>query len=220
MVVPNWLSQYIQTSELVEIEKQIESLEQKTEAEIIPVIVRSSSNYLQAQVTLILMAALVFIVAWEMLVPHLYWDYWPRAVGLMCIGLFFIFILAPRLSRYGVLQRLLTVRSEELEQCWKRARIEFYENRLHHTADSVGVLIYISLLEHVVIVLADQKIAKKLPPDTWQKVVDQIVTGLKNKKMAQGLKNGLEECSRLLIENFPVKLQDTNELPNHVIIKE
>jgi putative membrane protein len=69
-------------------------------------------------------------------------------------------------------------------------------------------------------VLADQKITQKLPQETWQKVVDQIVGGLKNKKMAHGLKNGLEECSRLLIENFPVKSGDKNELPNHLIIKE
>lgn len=220
MVIANWLNKYIQSSEVAEIEKEIERLEQQTEAEIIPVVVRSSSNYFQSQITLILMAALVFVVAWEILVPHLYWDYWPRAVALFCLGLFFVFIAAPRMSRYPVLKRWLTVRSEELEQCWKRARIEFYENRLHRTEDSVGVLIYISLLEHVVIVLADQKIAEKLPQEIWQKVVDQIVLGLKNKKMAQGLKNGLEECSRLLIENFPVKSGDKNELPNHLVIKE
>ncbi len=220
MVIPSWFNSYLNQTEISEIEKQIANIELKTEAEIIPVIVRSSSAYRQSSVTLMLIAALLFVIGWEAYSPHFYWDTWMQTTGLLVAGLLFVFVLAPRLSRFPWLQRLMTVRSEELEQCWKRARLEFYENRLHHTEDSVGVLIYVSLLEHVVIVLADQKIAEKLPQNTWQKVVDQIVAGLRNQKMAEGFKNGLAECSNLLIEHFPVKSGDVNELPNHLVVKE
>ncbi len=220
MVIPKWLSKYLNEAEIADIEKQIEKIELKTQAEIVPVIVRSSSAYAQAQVTLILLFSMLFLVLWEILVPHLYWDYLYRAVGLLLGGLFIIFWGAAFLVRDGRVRRLLTLRAEELEQCWKRARIEFYENRLDRTEDSMGVLIYISLLEHVVIVLADKKIAEKLPADTWQSAVDEVVSGLKNKKMAMGIQKGLDACSHLLIEKFPATVNNINELSNKVVIKE
>lgn len=220
MVNPNWLKAYLNESEIRDIEKNIADIEMKTEAEIVPVIVRSSSSYSQSHVTMMLMASIVFIICWEMFVPHLYWDYWIPAAVILFAGLVFTFFVAPALARIDGIRRFLTLRSEEMEQCWKRARLEFYENRLHNTSDSIGVLIYVSLLEHVVIVLADKKISEKLPAETWQNVVDQIVIGIKNKQMALGYKKGLQECSNLLIANFPVKSGDVNELPNHVVIKE
>ena len=220
MVIPNWLTSYLKQNEVDNIEKQIETIELKTQAELVPVIVRASSMYSQAQVTLILLFAMLFLVLWETFVPHLYWDYMLPAVGLLLAGLFVVFWGATFLVRDGRVRRLLTLRAEELEQCWKRARIEFYENRLHHTEESMGVLIYISLLEHVVIVLADKKIAEKLPPETWQKAVDEVVLGIKNKQMAQGIQKGLDVCSQLLIEKFPASVNNKNELSNKVVIKD
>lgn len=220
MVIPNWLKPYLSDFEISDIEKHIAAIELKTEAEIIPVVVRSSSAYRQSSVTLMLIAAVLFVILWEALSVHFYWDSWLQGSLFLLFGLLFVFALAPRFARFEWIRRLVTVRAEELEQCWKRARLEFYENRLDQTTDSVGVLIYVSLLEHVVIVLADQKIAGTLPEKTWQKVVDQIVLGIKNKKMAEGFKKGLSECSNLLIEHFPVKSGDVNELPNQVVVKE
>ncbi len=220
MVIPKWLSSYIKQNEIDEIEKQIETIEKKTQAEIVPVIVRSSSSYTQAPLTLMLLFAMLFLVLWEIFVPHLYWDSLPQAVGLLAAGVVAVFFGASLFARSPLVRRALTVRSEELEQCWKRARIEFYENRLHHTADSMGVLIYISLLEHVVIVLADQKIAQQLPSETWQAAVDKVVLGIKNKTMAQGIQKGLDTCSQLLIEKFPASMNNINELSNKVVIKE
>jgi putative membrane protein len=220
MVVPQWISPYLNSQELLEIEKTIAEIELKTEAEIVPVIVRSSSHYQQTRVTLTLIAALLFLIIWDWCVPHLYWDYWYSTAVLLFFGLGFIFLAMPWLARHDCVRRWMTVRSEEMEQCWKRAKIEFYENCLHHTEQSVGLLIYVSMLEHVVIVMADKKISDKLPAATWQNMVDHMVFGLKNKKMAEGFKKGLAECSSLLIEHFPVKIGDVNELSNHVVVKE
>jgi putative membrane protein len=220
MVIPKWLSNSLKQDDIQGIEKQIEGIELKTQAEIVPVIVRSSSAYAQARVTLILIFAILFLVLWEILVPHLYWDYMLWAVGLLLAGLIIIFWGSAFLVRDGRVRRLLTLRAEEFEQCWKRARIEFYENRLDRTEDSMGVLIYISLLEHVVIVLADKKIAEKIPVETWQTAVDEIVLGIKNQKMALGIQKGLDACSHLLIEKFPTTVNNLNELSNKVVIKE
>lgn len=220
MVIPNWLSSYLKEADVQSLEQEIAKIELQTEAEIVPVVVHASSQYTQSQVTGSLLAALFFVVLGECLVPYFYWDYLPMAVAYVVGALLFTLWGVPYLTKSLGVRRLLTFRQEELEQCWKRARLEFYENRLQHTQDRVGVLIFVSLLEHVVIVLADQKISEKLPQETWQKVVEKIVEGLKKKDMGEGLRQGLKECSHLLIQNFPVKSNDKDELSNTLVIKE
>lgn len=220
MVIPKWLSKYLSEADLIHLEKRVSDIEQKTEAEIVPVIVRASSGYPQTQITLILVGLLVFTVVWEAYGINTHWDaFWPSLISAV-VSMLVILFGAPILARIPVIQRLFTVRAEELEQCWKRANIEFYENRLHQTGEAVGVLIFVSMLEHSVIVLADKKITETLPKDTWKNVVDEIVAGLKSKKMGEGMEKGLAACSDLLIKHFPVKSGDVNELPNKVVIKE
>ncbi len=220
MVIPNWLNKHLSAQDLVAIEQKIAQIETQTEAEIIPVVVRASSQYRQSFITLNIIGLLIFSLLWDRLITETHWDAYSSALVKVCLTLVGIFILSRWLSTIPWVQRLATLRSEELEQCHKRAQIEFYANRLNQTQDGVGVLIFVSMLEHVVIVRADQKIAKILPPETWQNVVDEIVKGLKSKKMANGLIQGLEQCSDLLIRHFPVKSGDVNELPNKVIIKD
>jgi putative membrane protein len=220
MVIPKWLSSYLNEKDLDRLEQQVKKIELGTEAEIVPVIVRSSSHYPQTAITLILVGVLIFTMVWEAVGINMHWDaFWPALTGAVA-SLALIFVVLPRLALIPVIQRLFTVRGEEQEQCWKRARIEFYENRVNQTGDGVGVLIFVSMLEKSVIVLADKKISDALPKETWQNVVDEILGGIKNGKMAAGLEKGLSACSDLLIKHFPVKLDDRDELPNKVIIKE
>lgn len=220
MVIPQWLKSYMSEADLRAIESEIRSIEKKTCAEIVPVIVRSSSNYNQASVTITMFGLFSFAFLWEVFATNLYWDSLIKAASLFVFGLGIVFFLLPRLANLLWMKRLLTVRSEELEQCWKRAKIEFYENCVNETQDKVGVLIFISILEKSVIILADKTIAQKLPQDVWQKAVDAMLEGFRQKNMGLAFKNGLAQCSNLLAENFPVKLDDVDELANNVVIKE
>lgn len=69
-------------------------------------------------------------------------------------------------------------------------------------------------------VLADKKIAEKLPRETWQGVCDLMIAGIKKKDLAGGLINALNKSGELLQPLFPIKPDDINELPNELIIKE
>ena len=102
----------------------------------------------------------------------------------------------------------------------QRAELEFYESNIQQTSGSTGILIFVSLMERKVIVLADKAINDQLPKETWQNAVDLIVTGLKAKNMALGLKNAIEFIGNTLEGPLPIKTNDTNELSNHLVIKE
>jgi putative membrane protein len=220
MVIPNWLNKYLTSSDLLNLEQAIADTELLTEAEIIPVIVRSSSSYSYLKINLMLLTTLILTMGSEAFSTHLYWDH--GLTSLIFIGLVFIFVffITPWLASLDFIKKMFVMKSEMLEQSFKRAKLEFYENKIHHTKDSVGVLIFISMLERQVIVLADQKISNQLPPDTWQKAVDTITKNLKTKELSKGLNLGLKELSLHLAEHFPIGKDDINELSNQLVIKE
>lgn len=102
----------------------------------------------------------------------------------------------------------------------QRALIEFYQSKIQQTKDHTGILIFISLLEREVVVIADKGISDKLSQETWKEVVDLILLGMKEKKAAQGLIKGIQRCGIVLSQHFPIQPHDKNELPNKLIIKD
>lgn len=220
MVIPQWLSCYLKSTDLDLIEDAIVQAEKKTSAEIIPVIVKSSSPYYQTRVTLVLIGFILFLITYELFELQPHWDSFNTTLIFVVSSLFLIFGILPRFARIGLVQRWMTIYEDEKEQVAKRAQIEFYQNSLTHTQDKVGVLIFISLLEHQVVVLTDKAIAERFPPETWQNAVGQILAGIKRKQMAAGLKEAIATLSGLLAGPFPIKSDDKNELPDKIIIKE
>lgn len=208
------------SEDLPSLEAAVQQSELRTTAEIVPVVVSQSSSYRQAQVTWCLLGLMVALIVSDVSALSLHWEltYGPilEFAAIFAIAFATSFIVPGSFW----LRRVLTIKSEEFEQCFKRARLEFYENRVHDTKDKDGVLIFVSILEHQVIVLADEAVAQKLPPETWDRVVDEVVRGLKQKDLALGFKNGIAACADLLAGAFPVKSNSGNELCNKVIIKE
>ena len=93
----------------------------------------------------------------------------------------------------------------------------FTEHGLHYTRDHTGILILVSLLEHRVEVLADRGINEKVPPGTWNEVVDIIVAGLKSRHAGDAFCKAVERCGEILATHFPRQADDRDELPNKLI---
>lgn len=218
--IPQWLKCYLKDSDLSEIETAVHEAEKHTSAEIVPMIVRASSNYYQVPMTLMLLGVAFFLLLYEVLKFEAHWDGFAPSLIFVVVSFVTVFFVLPRVARIPWVKMVFTVRAEEQEQASKRARIEFHENHLTHTKDKVGVLIFISLLEHSVIVLGDKAIADKLPPETWQTVVEQILVDIKQKNMAGGIKKAIATMSSLLAGPFPIKSNDVNELSNKLVIKD
>jgi putative membrane protein len=78
----------------------------------------------------------------------------------------------------------------------------------------------VSLMEHRAVVLADQGISEKLDEEIWREVVDLMIDGVKAKDLAAGMSGAILRCGELLATHFPVAEEDTNELRDHLVIKE
>ena len=94
----------------------------------------------------------------------------------------------------------------------ERAERYFTEAGIFNTRDRTGILIFISLLERRVELLADKGINEKIPPEQWTTVVNHIVDGVKQNKFVDNLIESVNDCGKILKEHFPIRVDDKNEL--------
>ena len=199
------------------IEAAIAEAESHTSGEIVPILVRRSSTV--GHVPLVSFTLLLLCVFLSDLPARLAelggpsWA-WLGACWLLAGG------LALGLSRLDAVQRLLTPRLDQMQQVDQRAEIEFYELEMSQTQDRTGILLFVSLMEHRAVVLADHSIAEKLDAEIWQELVDLMIQGVKRGDLAAGMTQAIQRCGELLSPHFPVASDDINELRDHLVVKE
>jgi putative membrane protein len=197
--------------EKLRIEAAVKQAESRTSGEIVPMVIDESYDYPRAE---ILGAGLFSLAAatslsWAFLGESLWHFLWLFA---LC---YFPFKLLIR--SLPALKRRLIHPDEISAEVKEQAIIAFLENGLHHTRDETGILILLSLFEHRVYVLADRGINNVVPTDTWDGIVNAITSGIHRDEACTALCNAIENCGKLLETNFPVKSDDTDELPNLII---
>lgn len=201
---PNWAKKLFCVEEIEQISQAIRNAEKQTSAEIVPIIVRESATRGHVlPMSLLIFAGLSGVL--ETLTP-LPWY------------ILLILVVAPAffLARFGFWVRFLTSQDDLNIQASNRAAIEFYENGLHQTQGSTGVLVFVSLMEHEVIILADKTISSELPANTWNHLVQGVVQFAKDGKLALGLEMAIKEVGQKLSEKFPRASDDVDELPNRL----
>ncbi len=219
MVIPSWFH-LMTTSEVQALEEHIARIESQCDVEIVPVIVRASSTYPQTKMTLALVITTLYLALWDFLDIELFWDHSFLALAFFASYVVSIFIIAPWASRWGRMQMIMAHKDVEAEQCLKRAEAEFHSGKISQTKRQNGILIYVSLLEHRVIIKGDEAVFKKIEAEKWQQAVNAVLAGIKKRSMAQGIGDALNVMEGLLKVHFPVNSAKANEIPNSFIIKE
>ena len=97
------------------------------------------------------------------------------------------------------------------------AHEQFFRQGLHHTQERTGVLLFVSLAERYVEIIADKGINDIVKPGTWDSVVDNFVTAIKNNNISDGFIAAIEACGKILQENFPAQSPNVNELPDRLV---
>lgn len=132
------------------------------------------------------------------------------------LGTFVVIILFYILANIPFIDRLIIPKSIKNEKVREKAQLSFMNYEVGKTRDRTGILIFISKLERRVEILADVGISAVYPHDSWQKQVDRIIAGIKNKQFSEELEKVILDLGQVLAKNFPIKDDNTNELPNKV----
>jgi putative membrane protein len=216
--LPKWACGSISRNDFLKVSKAIADAEKKTSAELVSMIVHQSTSL---QLVRFIQALLLSIMSYIFLSLFLF-DLpasWRFALEAAATSLIFFgcytFCPVP-----GWFLRLVVSDEDQDFLVNARAELEFYRSSIHTTAGATGVLIFVSLAEHRVVVLADKAVSDKLPPTTWDEVVSIIISGIKSQTLANGLAQAVDRCGQLLAETFPINSHDHNELPNDLIIKD
>jgi putative membrane protein len=83
------------------------------------------------------------------------------------------------------------------------------------TAGRTGILIFLSLFERRVVILADSGIHAAVPPSAWDEIAGRLAASLKRGERGAALVRAIQECGALL-ERPPLSraADDANELPD------
>ena len=104
------------------------------------------------------------------------------------------------------------------EAVTRRAKEVFFDHSVAATGSRDGVLIYASLLERRVIVLADEAVRAKIKPAAWDAAVVAMTAHARDGRVADGLCAAIEKTAAALrAAGFSGKNNSGNELGDEPI---
>jgi putative membrane protein len=188
----------------------IRDVESRTSGELVTIVARTSDSYaafplLAAAFLALLTPAVAWIAAPAL--DHL--DVYAIQLGV------FIAIAAPTLWR--PLRMRLVPPAVKRRQAGRLAREQFHALGLDQTRGRTGILLFVSVAERYVEILADRGIDEKVPPGTWKEIVAAFTRQVRERKIADGFVGALTASGAVLISHFPRAADDKNELPDVLI---
>lgn len=200
-----------------QIREAVQRAEGKTSGEIVPYVVVASDTYAAAHwLSSLLGALLAPLVA---VFVHYKLDLWglPFAIWVMTpvlVGAAVGYLAAAVIPAW---RRVLIGDSTLERRTERRAAVAFLDEEVFKTRDRTGVLIFLSLFEHRVVVLGDEGINRAVDPSEWRAIVDGIVAGVRGGQPAAALVAAIDECGALLERNrLAVRPDDTDELSDEL----
>lgn len=107
------------------------------------------------------------------------------------------------------------------EAAERRASAAFAEHGLRRTRERTGILILVSLLEHRVVVLADDGVNRRLAPGHgWQEVVEAVLGGIRGGELVEGLLAAIDRCGEVLTGPLPARPDDLDEIPHALVLED
>ena len=203
-----------------QIKEAVAALEQESCGEIVPYFVQSSDDYPEASwylasmlsaFGLILVAVLSYL--WALPFSITLMESSIGILALLVLG-YILPLLIPSLKRLLISNEIL------MHRVHQRASMAFLNEGIFETEERVGILIFVSRLEHKVIVLGDKGINAKVKKEDWHEIVGIIAQSIKSGKIAEGYITAINKCKTLLLTNgFVRKSSDYNELSDDLRIE-
>ncbi|HEX8710205.1 MAG TPA: hypothetical protein VF723_18320 [Pyrinomonadaceae bacterium] len=185
----------------------VHDIEAETDAELVVVVRARSGTYRHADYlcgAALSFAGLLFLL----FSPFDFHHYW------VAVDVALLFVIGAYVSsRSSAVRRLLTTEEARGEAVRTGAAAMFYEAGIANTDAEMGVLIYLSLLERRLELIADRGVLKALPPLQWNEQLYELHRAGRRPEL-QTLVNGIRTLGALLAKHLPPTGENPNELPD------
>lgn len=101
-----------------------------------------------------------------------------------------------------------------------RALEIFYRLDLGKTKRQTGVLFYVAYQDHVFAIIGDRGIHEKVPSNFWEETKALMQPYFIENKFTEGLIKGISLAGEQLKAYFEIDGDDTNEIPDDIIISD
>jgi len=185
----------------------VKGIEKDTDAEIVIVVRARSGSYRQADYLfggILGFAGLLFVI----FSPFNFHQYW------IPIDVVLLFAAGALLSsRTDGIRRWLTTKKFRAAAVRTSAAAMFYEAGIANTDAEMGVLIYLSLLERRLELIADRGVLKAVPPLEWNHKLFNLRQAGRRPEL-KTLNEAMCELGLLLAKHVPATGENPNELPD------
>jgi putative membrane protein len=189
-----------------EIKSAVEALERTTTGEMVCVVAQSSACYV------------LFPLIWAAIIALVLPVVNIAAAGAVTFGLqSVVFIALAALFLLTPLRVAVTPRGLRQTNCRRHAFEQFFALKMNETNKRSGVMLFISVAERHVEIIADKGINDKVQPDEWSRIVDTVVTDVKAQKVQDAFLNAIRACGTVLVQHFPEVRNDVNELDDKLV---
>jgi putative membrane protein len=213
----NLAATFLSKDDQERINTAVAAVEKQTAGEIVCMVVSTSYHYPMANV----LGATSIALPLALLTTHYAggWLWLGTQNMWLFIGLFAIFfaLLYWIVDHWPALKRRFVSQREIDEEVEEAAVTSFFKQGLYRTRDANGVLLFLSVFEHKVWLLADKGIHEKVSQDEWDSLVGRTTRGIRQGQRAEAICKAIQDTGDLLRAHFPIKPDDTDELKNLII---
>lgn len=188
--------------------KTIEEIENNSLVEIVTIVKSRSENYKDIS----LWAGFIILVLTYSFFMFSPFEFDVYLIYFFTIASFFIgyFIF----SLIDGLKILFTSKKRKKKSVEIMARAIFQKGGIRFTNDKIGVLIFCSVVEKEVFILADRGAETMIPEEEWEHINKRFSHIFLTGDPAKNLINELEECKSIFNKYIPPIENDINELPD------
>ena len=209
--------QFLTKDEQLQVSEANRLAEGRTSGEIVPMIVSQSHDYPMASVV----GAVFFSLPLALLLtPYITAPLWLGHQDMWILLVLFCLLALPThalIKRSVIVKRFFLNTHQVDEEVQEAAVTAFFGEKLYKTKAENGILIFISVLERRVWILADNGINTRIKQQEWQEIVDLITRGIRGKRQCAALCEAISRVGDILEKHFPLEADDRDELHNLII---
>jgi len=148
------------------------------------------------------------------------WDTWTpgELIAILLVVLAVKFLIARWIFGLRPIRLALTPHGTKARRVRRRGLLLFRLATENRTRAKTGVLLYLSLAEHRAEIIADAAINAKVTPETWGEAMAALIEAVKDGRPGDGMVASIGKIGQVLAEHFPRSPDDTNELPDRLIL--